>query len=289
MRARWTRAIATSVAVGATAALASTRVLAQAVPTGLSVAEVLELHRSGVSDRQILRNANSYCIAFAMSDSVAQVLTAAGAGSDLVDGLRSVCVVSPPRPPLPPGVLLDDDIATAGGLGAFVAPDGLCRATIERNGLRIVNQRRRGGCVIDYPADSIGGAVRIELSIGSVGVGNDAQVVLGFGRSGAAWNQYTFSVTAGGRVELCRASASECKTLASRTVRGLVRTGPGAENSLVVEAREASIALYVNDERVGDYLPDGPVGGTIVLGVGPSSDVRFRHLRVRALDATAAR
>lgn len=287
--AGWTRAFATWVVVGGFAARPTGPAAAQAAPTGLSVAEVVELRRSGVSDRQILRNANSYCIAFAMNDSIAQTLRDAGAGAELIDGLRAVCVMSTPRPALGPGVLLDDEIATASGLGAFVAADGLCRANIEQGGLWMTNQRRRGGCVIEYPADSVGGAVRIELTVASLTGGNDAQVVLGFGRAGEAFDQYAFSVTLGGRVELCRATANDCRTLTSRTVRGLVRTGPEAENLLVVEVRQASIALYVNDERVGDYLPDQPIGGTIGLGVGPETRVLFRHLRVRTLEATAAR
>jgi hypothetical protein len=153
----------------------------------------------------------------------------------------------------------------------------------------MVNRRRRGGCVIDYPADSVGGAVRIELTIGALASGNDAQVVLGFGRAGGEWNQYTFTLTLGGHVELCRATPTECRTLTSRNVRGVVRTGPEAENLLVVEVRPASIALFVNDEPVGDCVPEGPVGGTIMLGAGPQTSVLFRHLRVRTLQATAAR
>ena len=286
---RWARGVATSVAVGVSTALTGSIARAQAAASGLSLPEVLELHRSGVSDRQILRNASSYCIVFAITDSVAQALRAAGASAELVDGLRQACVISPPRPPLGPGVLVDDEIARVNGLGTFVASDGLCRTSVERGGFRIVNQRRQGGCVVDYPADSVGGAVRIELTTGPIGGSNEAQVVLGFGRSGVAWDQYTFSVTLGGRVELCRASRAECRTLTTRTVRGVVRTGPEAENLLVAEVRQATIALYVNDEHVADYVPDAPVGGTIVLGAGPATNVLFRHLRVTTLEATAAR
>lgn len=269
--------------------LGASRARAQAAPVGLSVAEVLELHRSGVSDQRIVRAASTYCIAFVVNDSIARELAAGGIAAALVDSLRGACEAMPPRPSLAPGVLVDDDISTASGMGAFVASDGLCRVSLERAQVRIANERRHGGCLIGYPTDSLGGALRIELTVGELVGGKETQVVLGFGRSTGTWDQYTFSVTAGGRTELCRSSATDCRTLTSRTVKGLVHIGAGAENVLAVELHDGAIALYVNDERVGDYLPDEPVRGGLVIGVGPESSVAFRHLRVHALEATAAR
>lgn len=263
--------------------------LAQSAPAGLTLAEVLDLHRSGVSDQQIVRAAHSYCLSFVVSDSVARTLSTAGVGTTLLDSLRATCAATPQRPPLPPGVLLDDDLATTSGIVAFVAPDGLCRATVERAGLRIANQRKRAGCVIGYPSDSVSGAIRIELTVGPLLGADDPQVVLGFGRSADRWNQYTFSVTLTGHVELCRSSSTDCRTLTSRVSRGVVNIGPEVDNVLAVELRPGSIALFVNDEHVGDYLPDGAVRGGIVVGVGPASSVVFRRLRVRTLDATASR
>lgn len=262
---------------------------AQGASGSLTVAEVLELHRSGVSDHQILRAANAYCIAFSVTDSMAQALTAAGMATELVDGLRAACAAPITRPALPAGVLVDDEIASTSGIRAFLAADGLCRAALERTGMRIDNARKRGGCVIDYPTDSIVGAVRIELTVGELIGGKEAQVVLGFGRTVGTWDQYTFTVTAAGHVELCRSSATDCHTLASRVVPGLIRAGPEVENVLAVEIHDGAIALFVNDERVGDYLPDVPVRGGIALGVGPASTVVFRRLRVRSLETAAAR
>lgn len=269
--------------------LGAPRARAQAVPVGLTVAEVLELHRGGVSDQRIVRAASTYCIAFVVNDSIARELAAGGIAPALVDSLRGACAATPPRPPLAPGVLIDDDIAATSGIGSFVASDGLCRASLERSQMRIANERRDGGCLIGYPADSLDGPLRIELTVGELVGGKDAQAVLGFGRSTGTWDEYTFSVSASGRTELCRSSAVDCRTLTSRTVKGLVHAGSAAENVLAVELHDGSIALFVNDERVGDYLPDVAVRGGLVIGVGPESSVAFRHLRVRTLEATAAR
>ncbi len=149
----------------------------------LSLSEVLSLQQRGVSARQILRSARDYCIAFTVTDSIGRALAAAGADTMLLSGLRDACVVKP-SPPLPPGVLLDDDFKSA---GLFAAGDHLCAVRPDARGLRIEN-RRETGCAIAYPLALDSGDVRLELSVAELAGNARATVVLGFGKDSVSWD-----------------------------------------------------------------------------------------------------
>jgi len=77
--------------------LAATPLRAQTAVKALSLAEVIDLHQHGVSSRQILRSAQTYCIDFSMEDdSVRRQLTVAGSDTLLVGGLTNVCTTAKP-------------------------------------------------------------------------------------------------------------------------------------------------------------------------------------------------
>lgn len=272
-------------AAGLALAVLAVPTRARAQADALTLNEVLDLRRRGVSNRQILRAASDYCVAFAVTDSVERAIAQSGGDSALVSGLRTAC--GAPTTRVAPGVLVDDDISGGRSLGAFVSSDQLCMARLESHGVRIENRRRRGGCVIAYPSDPVSGNVRIALTMSDLLGGRDAQVVLGFGRSDS-WDQYSIVVSGAGRVEMCRAEREGCKSLITRVGVTNVRAGPETTNELAVEIRGRVIQLFVNGERLGEYQAPEPPSGGLVLGVGASSSAVFRHLSVRQLERTAA-
>ena len=192
---------------------------------GLTLAELVDLRRNGVSPRQILRNAEEYCISFVITDSVARVLRDS-VDASIVDRLRQICTTAAPLARIAPGTLLDVDFRVASSLGEFVSTDRLCSARFEERGLRFINRRRQGGCVIGYPSDPLDGAVRMELTVSGLGAQRSAAVVLGFGRSGVEWNHYSFSIDAEQRIELCVNTRDACRRLFYRTHVAAVNKDP---------------------------------------------------------------
>jgi hypothetical protein len=188
LRARLRIAACAAALVAAPAALP-----AQGDP--LTLDEVLELRRRGVSTRQILRNARDYCIAFTMTDSVERTLAELSTDTALIGGIRGACVVVPTAQ-LAPGVLVDDDLKAMVSLARFVSVDGLCTAGADSAGLRVENRRRQGGCAIGYPVDLGSTDVRIELTLAELAGEASVTAALGFGRHPASWNQYSFAITA---------------------------------------------------------------------------------------------
>lgn len=250
---------------------------------GLTLDEVMEMQRKGVSVRQMLRSAQEYCIAFVLTDSTLKALRAAGAEEQLIQGLRQTCTTEAPLTRMQPGMLLDVDFSKASALGEFISEDGVCTARFAPNGLRFENRRREGGCVIGYPSDPLEGPVRIEMTISDLGAPRPATVVLGFGRQGEEWNHYSFSIGSDQRAELCVNVGDKCRRLVSRSRVTGILTQPGAKNQMAVEVRGRSILLAVNGQQIGTFTADGPVTGGLVLGVGPMTHVIFEQLKARSL------
>lgn len=275
------------VAAAAITLLAGTPARGNAQNDALTLAEVIDLQRRGVSTRRILQTAREYCVAFAVTDSVVRELVASGAASTLVDGIRESCVVTPPVQ-LPPGVLLDDDFRVVSSLGRFTAIDRLCSVRPDSGGMRVENQRRESGCAISYPYQLDAANVRVELTVAELDGEPGARVALAFGSSVSASDEYTFSVTAQNRFELCTTVGQQCRRLLYESRAGLLRPGTRSENRIAVEIGGREINLYVNDERVGRYLAADAVIGNISLAVGPRTSAVFSRLRVKRIDALAA-
>lgn len=257
--------------------------IARAQAQGLTLDEVVDMQRHGVSNRQVLRSAQEYCIAFMLSDSTLKVLRAAGADQQLIDGLRQTCTTEAPLARMLPGMLLDVDFSKASALGEFAAEDGLCTARFARNGLSFENRRREGGCVIGYPSDPLEGPVRIELTMSDLGAQRPGTVVLGFGREGDGWNHYTFSIDTYQRAELCINQGGKCRRLVSRSRVTAILIQPGAKNQLAVEVSGKNVVLAVNGQQVGTYAADAPINGGLVIGVGAMTKVVFEQLKARTL------
>jgi hypothetical protein len=275
-----------------TCALAAAPARAQA--PALSLAEVLSLQSQGVSSRQILRNAREYCIAFAVTDSVARQLSVAGADSSLVHGLRSACssnpVPGPSKPAVPAptkpaaDVLFDDDFAHGGGRGGFAVNDR-CVARTDSDGLRLENRARDAVCVTGYPSDLLDDNVRIEVTISHLGARKLGFVVLGFGRDPDLSGQYSISVTADRRVELCHTEGGRCQRLVYKGGISAVRTGAEDENLLAVEVRGRRLTLIVNEETVATYTANAVVTGGLSLGVGPGTSLIVSRVLARRLSS----
>ncbi|HEX6049650.1 MAG TPA: hypothetical protein VFZ21_10280 [Gemmatimonadaceae bacterium] len=262
-----------------------------AAQPGITLAEMIELKRSGVSSRQILRSAQTYCIAFLLSDSVARII---GDSLDqtMVEPLRQACTTESAIAHVEPGTLLDADFGRASAIREFVSQDRLCSVRYERPGLRFANRRQGGGCVIGYPSDAVDGELRIELTVSDLASRRTNTVVLGFGRIREEWNHYSYSIDAQQQVELCVNVRTTCRRLLQRARVAAVSVQPGAKNRLEVELRGRNIHLGVNGQRVATYVADAPVTGTLVLGTGANSSVIFERLTVRDLigeRATAVR
>jgi len=255
---------------------------ARAQSKAMTLAEVLDLRRQGVSTRQIIRNARTYCIAFAMNDSVKHELTSAGADTGLVGGLSDVCsteriVVRGPPP------LIDDELAHTNASQGFAWNDRRCQARFETFGVRVENRRSDAVCLMRYPSAELGSSVRIELTLAQLGANLDGLVMLGFGRSGNSANHYALSVGADRRVELCWNADGQCNPLVRRTGVEAIQLGATDENHLAVEVRGQEIAFFVNDVRIGTYTADATVTGRITLGIGPGTSLLLVKLRAVAL------
>jgi hypothetical protein len=271
-------------ACAVTLAAAPARLYAQT--DALTVAEVLELLRAGVSTRQILRTALEYCVAFTVTDSTERELVASGADTTLLGGIRRSCVVTAPVQ-LPPGVLVDDDFTAMLTAGRFDAPDRLCTARAHGGGMRVENRRYERDCAVGYPFDLGGASMRIELTIAELEGGPGAMAILGFGKSSGSWDQYSFSITTHKRFELCLTTGGQCRRLLFERV-GAIRPGPGSENRIAVEIRRREIILYINEERVGTYVADGEVAGDLSVGVGARTSAVFTRLRIQHIGGLAS-
>ena len=64
---------------------------------GITLTEVIQLQRGGVSNRQILRSATEYCRAFNVTDEVVGMLRTAGSDDALIAGLRRALELAVPE------------------------------------------------------------------------------------------------------------------------------------------------------------------------------------------------
>lgn len=250
---------------------------------GLTVDELIEMRKKGVSARQVLRYIQEYCIAFVMNDSIGRVVLDAGGDQQLVAGLKTACTTEAPLARIVPGMLLDVDLSVASSLGEFASGDRLCTARFEKTGLRFANQRRNGGCVIGYPSDPFDGPLRLELTISDLGAMRSGAVVLGFGRVGEAWNHYAFTIDADQHAELCVNLRESCRRLLQRSRVTSIQTARGAKNKIEIEIRDRQISLAINGQPLASYNAEDPVAGTLVLGVGPLTSVLFEKLTAQSL------
>jgi len=274
------------VAVGAFGFLGAAPSL-RAQTQALTLAEVIDLRSQGVSTRQIVRNAQQFCISFAITDSTQKQLTAAGADSVLVDGLRGACSHREPSVAARPAdVLLDDNFS--GREGEILLSDQRCGARAGSGGLRLENRARDAVCVIGYPSGQLGDNVRIELVLNRLGATRQGLIVLGFGRDPDVAGQYSFSVTADRRVELCRSNGAACERLIYRTNVAAVRTGVADENRLAVEIRGRAITLMVNGETIDTYVTNRAITGGLSLGFGPGTNVNITQILARRLSLVSA-
>lgn len=258
---------------------------AQADP--LTLTEVLDLYRRGVSSRQILRSAQLYCVAFAVNDSAERELLSVGADTVLLSGIRQSCVATSASVQLAPGVLADDNFTAMSGFRPFTAGDGLCVARPHPRGLRVENRRRGMGCAIGYPLELGDENVRVELTVVELQGKRGAMAALGFGKSSESWDQYSFGVTNEGLFELCMSVAGRCQQLLfQKRVAGIHSAGQSTIR-LKVEIRGREMSFYIGDDRVGTYSAARAVVGSLSLGVGSSSTAVFSQLLVARLEAVA--
>jgi hypothetical protein len=96
------------------------------------------------------------------------------------------------------------------------------------------------------------------------------------------------AITADNRFELCLSVAGRCRRLVSQRRAAATRIRESAQNQLAVEIRGREISLYLNEERVGTYLANQPVAGTVSLGVGPRTTAVFNRLRAQRAERVAA-
>ena len=278
-------------AVGAVGFFGAVPVL-RAQTQALTLAEVIELRTQGVSSRQILRNAQQYCISFTVNDSIRRQLDAAGADSALVSGLRATCSrreVPVPTPTAPSDFVLNDDFSHGGGRGGFRLGDRRCSVRADSNALRLENSARDMVCVTGYPSDPLDDNVRIEVVVTRLGASRHGLLVLGFGRDPELAGQYSFSVTADRRVELCRSDGGTCQRLIYKTGVAAIQTGSADENRLAVEVRGRRITLFVNGQSIDSYTANRSVVGALSLGVGPGTNVNITQVVARRLAAATAR
>ena len=248
----------------------------------LTLAEVIDLRKNGVSTRQILRSAREYCISFVMSDSVRRELSVAGADTMLVGGLVDVCSTQrAARPALPP--LIDDEFARTSASQAFAWSDRRCKARFDSSGVRLENTSSDAQCMMRYPSAELAANVRIELTVAQLGATPNGVALLGFGRSGNATNHYAVSIGADRRVELCWNADRVCSPLVRRATLPEVKLGPGDANQIAVEIRDRDILVFVNGVAVANYAADGPVTGRLSLGVGPRTSLVALRLRATTL------
>jgi hypothetical protein len=265
--------------------------LAAQAATPLTVAELLELQRQGVSSSQILRNATSYCIAFVMTDSVARVLTSAGADSTLVVGLRTVCnakdQASPPAPSTA-DLVIEDAFRARGRVARLLWSDPTCSIKADSSGLHIENKKRETDCVIAYPSDPLEPLIRIEVEYTALRGGDQSVLLFGFGRNQSAPGEYSLSVRADRRMELCYREGSSCRRLVSKPSIPSLHAEADSLNRIAVEIHGREITLLANDVAVGNYRGKTDVTGTLNLGAGPNTTVIVTHIQARRLPPTTA-
>jgi hypothetical protein len=245
------------------------------------LAEVIDLRQHGVSTRQILRNARTYCIAFALSDSVRRELSGAGADTTLVGGLADVC--STDRPPAHAGAppVIDDEFARTTASQAFAWSDRRCKARFESGGVRIENRSADALCLMRYPSAELGSSVRIELKLSQLGSSPSGVVLLGFGRSGTSNRHYAVAVGADRRVQLCWNADGVCSPLSAQNGVQAVLPGASDDNSVAVEIHGQEIGVAVNGSSVLTYKADDVVTGRLSLGAGPATSLLLVHLRAQ--------
>jgi len=264
--------------------LAATPLRAQTATRALSLAEVIDLHQHGVSSRQILRSARSYCIDFSMEDdSVRRQLTVAGSDTLLVGGLTSVCTTAKPpeKPPLPP--IIDDEFAQSNTSQGFTWSNPRCRARFENEGVRMENTANDAMCMVRYPSLDLPADVQLDLEVSQLGSTKHGTVILGFGRQDRSGKYYSLSVSADRGVELCWNSDRQCNSLVKLAEVAAVQTDQDARNHVAVEVRGQDISLLVNGKRVGQYTADALVGGRLMVGVGPQTSVVLIRLTATPL------
>jgi hypothetical protein len=254
----------------------------------LTFAEVLELRRQGVSSRQILRSARAYCLAFTVNDSIERRLDAVGADPQLVTGLRGVCSLAAGSVVGRTDAIFDDDYTHGGGRGGISLNDRRCSARADGTGLWLENRARDAVCVTGYPADPIDGDVRIELTVHRLGAHKLGLIVLGFGRDLDTPTQYSFSVTADRRVELCRTEGGACQRLVYKGGVAAINTGSDDTNLIAVEIHGRRMALIVNEVTVATYTANKIVTGALSLGVGPGTTVAVSRVMARRLSPPPA-
>lgn len=255
---------------------------ARAQTEALSVDDVLGLRQRGVSTHRILYYAHTYCVSFVLTDSIEKLLRDAGADGVLLDGLRTTCTTEAPLTRHTAGTLLDVDFASAQGLPGSSSTDGLCSATFERDGLRFDNRRRDAACLIDYPSDSIPGNASLELTVRGLATSYHEVAVLGFGHPTGQAVHYLLSIGRDQRVRLSWNGASSSRTLLDRYASG-IGAAPSGQDVVRVEVRGRVLTVVVNGATVGFAEAPDEVGGGLMLGVGPRTNVAFEHLRVRVL------
>jgi hypothetical protein len=264
----------------------------------LSLTEVIGLHKQGVSARQILRNAETYCLGFVVNDSVYARLTAAGVDPNLIKGLARSCSIGTIAPPTPVTVasapeaaaLIDEHFAADSKLPARGNLRG-CTMQREPRGIFASNRSRELGiCVLGYRSELLPAQSKIELTVAGLGSTRNAVMVLVFGSKADELGAYSFSVTGDRRIELCQTAIGVCRRLAYQTGVAAIRLGRGEENRLQVETRGREIILSINDIQVERYVADADVAGSVALGIGPGTRVLLTRLVARSLPtATAAR
>ena len=252
--------------------------------SALTLAEVVQLRRSGVPNTQIVQTARDYCIAFTVADTAERALRVAGADSALLAELRIACRpagVAPARPatPAPSAAIVDDDFLGTRRLPENVLRTQSCRGRYADGGFVLASGDGQLGCTVGYPIE-LDGDVRIEVNLSMLD-GPDATVAVGFGRDRYSWDRWSFIVQANGRFELCRFEGARCTRLVPTTSGATAwRRTQRADNSLVIEIRGRILQLYLNDVRVAESLLQGSAAGQVVLGVGPRSSVLFKRLRI---------
>ena len=264
----------------------------------LSLTEVISLHKQGVSARQILRNAETYCLGFVVNDSVYSKLTAAGVDANLIKGLSRSCSIGSVAPPQAAlvasgpelGLLIDEHFAADSKMPAKGNVRG---CTLERaaKGILADNRSRELGiCVLGYRSENLPAQAKIELAVSGLGATRSSVMVLVFGAKNDELGAYSFSVTGDRRIELCQTSIGSCRRLVYLTKVDAINVGRGAENRVQVETRGREIILSINDVRVERYVADADVSGSIALGIGPGTRVLLTRLTAKPLaGSTAAR
>jgi len=252
-------------------------------PAALTLAEVVQLRRSGVPTPQILQSAREYCVAFVVADSAERELRAAGADSTLLMGLRSACRPDRGGSAAPVAVLLEDDFKTTRRLPVSALRSQGCRSRYDVDGYYLASEDTQLGCTVSYPSVELSGDFRIDLNVVVLN-GPDATVALGFWRDRYTSDRWSFNVQANGRFELCRFEGTHCTRVlpasSASSASTAWRRSARADNTLAVEVRGRALRLYINDTVVAESVLQSDPTGLLVLGVGPRSSAVFRSLRV---------